>query len=263
MAQTSAHGSKHPYHLVEPSGWPAFGSLSALVLAVGALLVMHPDLFGASSEAFFKALGPWKLVLGFAMVLFTMYGWWRQVIHESMTKGLHSPVVRLGLRYAMVLFIASEVMFFVAFFWSYFHFSFYPALHTIGGVWPPKDIITFDPWDLPFLNLRIQPRRLLVRRQHLFVGVLHGDGLPRLPRARRYDFPGRVPRARDQEPVHARAPFRLRSGGLVLALRRRGVAVPVRGHLRVRRRSRQPAGPRPVVELIGLLAARSLGVVDV
>jgi cytochrome c oxidase subunit III len=155
MAQTSAHGSKHPYHLVEPSGWPAFGSLSALVLAVGALLVMHPDLFGASSEAFFKALGPWKLVLGFAMVLFTMYGWWRQVIHESMTKGLHSPVVRLGLRYAMVLFIASEVMFFVAFFWSYFHFSFYPTLHTIGGVWPPKDIITFDPWDLPFLNTLI------------------------------------------------------------------------------------------------------------
>jgi cytochrome c oxidase subunit 3 len=89
------------------------------------------------------------------MVLFTMYGWWRQVIHESMTKGLHSPVVRLGLRYAMVLFIASEVMFFVAFFWSYFHFSFYPALHTIGQVWPPKDIVTFDPWDLPFLNTLI------------------------------------------------------------------------------------------------------------
>jgi cytochrome c oxidase subunit 3 len=155
MAQTSANGSKHPYHLVEPSGWPAVGALSALVLATAGLLVMHPDLFGPGLEPFFKALGAWKLVIGLAFVLFTMYGWWSQVIKESMTAGLHSPVVRLGLRYAMVLFIASEVMFFVAFFWSYFHFSFYPELHTIGKAWPPKDVITFAPWDLPFLNTLI------------------------------------------------------------------------------------------------------------
>jgi len=155
MAQTHTAGVKAPYHLVEPSGWPIMGAIAAFVLAVGGLLVMHPDLFGQGSEAFFKALGPWKFILGLGLVLFTMYGWWRQVIRESMTAGLHSPVVRLGLRYAMVLFIASEVMFFVAFFWSYFHFSFFPTLHTIGGVWPPKDIVTFAPWDLPFLNTLI------------------------------------------------------------------------------------------------------------
>ena len=88
-----------------------------------------PTCSAKGAEPFFKALGPWKVLIGVGMVLFTMFGWWRQVIKESMTPGLHTPVVRLGLRYAMVLFIASEVMFFVAFFWAYFHFSLYPE-HT-------------------------------------------------------------------------------------------------------------------------------------
>ncbi|MBL8805305.1 MAG: cytochrome c oxidase subunit 3 [Rhodospirillales bacterium] len=154
MAQTSAHGAKAPYHLVEPSPWPIIGSISAFVLAVAALTFMHPDLFGKGSEAFFKSLGVWKIVIGLGLVLFTMYGWWGQVVKEAMTPGLHSAAVRLGLRYAMVLFIASEVMFFVAFFWSYFHFALYPE-HTVGQVWPPKDIVTFNPWDIPFLNTLI------------------------------------------------------------------------------------------------------------
>lgn len=155
MAQSNSTGAKAPYHLVEPSGWPAVGSLAALVLTFGFVATLHPDLFGKGLEPTVKALGPWKIVAGFLLVAWTMFGWWRQVVRESMTPGLHSPVVRLGLRYAMVLFIASEVMFFVAFFWSYFHFSFFPDLHTIGKVWPPKDVITFDPWDLPFLNTLI------------------------------------------------------------------------------------------------------------
>jgi len=80
-----------------------------------------------------------------------MAGWWRDVVKESSTPGLHSPVVRLGLRYGMFLFIASEVMFFVAFFWSFFHFALYPE-HTETGIWPPKDVVTFNAWGLPFLN---------------------------------------------------------------------------------------------------------------
>ncbi len=156
MAEAHGIGSgiKNPYHLVEPSPWPIVGTISAFVLAVGALTFMHPEMFGAGVEPVLKSLGYWKILIGVALVLFTMFGWWRQVIRESLTPGLHSAVVRLGLRYAMFLFIASEVMFFVAFFWAYFHFSLYPA-HTGGDVWPPKGVITFDPWDLPFLNTLI------------------------------------------------------------------------------------------------------------
>jgi cytochrome c oxidase subunit III len=154
MAQSTGTGIKQPYHLVEPSAWPIIGSISAFILALGGLTYMHPDMFGSGLEPMFKALGPWKLVIGLVLVLFTMAGWWRDVIRESTTPGVHSAVVRLGLRYGMFLFIASEVMFFVAFFWAFFHFALFPE-HTASGVWPPKGVHVFDPWDLPFLNTLI------------------------------------------------------------------------------------------------------------
>jgi cytochrome c oxidase subunit 3 len=86
-----------------------------------------------------------------------MFFWWRDIVREARTPGLHTPVVRIGLRYGMTLFIASEVMFFVAFFWAYFHFALYPG-HVSGAetaIWPPKGVLTFDPFGLPFLNTMI------------------------------------------------------------------------------------------------------------
>ena len=151
-------GIKHPYHLVDPSPWPAIGAIAVVVLAFGFLTYLHPDMWGTRLEPMMKSVGPWWMVLGLLMVAFTMAGWWRDVIRESRTPGLHSPVVRLGLRYGMFLFISSEVMFFLAFFWAYFHFALFPE-HIlnpeIGGVWPPRGVHTFDPWDLPFLNTLI------------------------------------------------------------------------------------------------------------
>jgi cytochrome c oxidase subunit 3 len=154
MAQMTGTGIKQPYHLVDPSPWPIIGAISGFILALGLLTYMHPDMFGKGVEPMLTALGPWKLVIGLVLVLFTMAGWWRDVIKESSTPGLHSAVVRLGLRYGMFLFIASEVMFFVAFFWAFFHFALYPE-HTASGTWPPKGVHVFDPWDLPFLNTLI------------------------------------------------------------------------------------------------------------
>jgi cytochrome c oxidase subunit III len=135
---------KHPYHLVDPSPWPLVGALGGGALVSGIIVYAHGG-------------GTWLLWLGLATVLATMFLWWRDVVKESRTAGLHSPVVRLGLRYGMVLFIASEVMFFVAFFWAFFHFALFPE-HVSGAVtaiWPPKGIYTFDPWHIPFLNTMI------------------------------------------------------------------------------------------------------------
>jgi cytochrome c oxidase subunit 3 len=154
MAQASAHGVKNPYHLVEPSPWPIIGAISALLLATGGLTYMHPDLFGKGLEKFFTDFRPWNLVIGVVAVLYTMAGWWRSVIREAQTPGLHSPVVKLGLRYGMFLFISSEVMFFLAFFWAYFHFALFPT-EGLGHVWPPKGVQTFEAFDLPFLNTLI------------------------------------------------------------------------------------------------------------
>ncbi len=139
-------GMKHPYHLVDPSPWPLVGALAAGLLVFGMIELMH------YKKAIF-------LYLGVAALLFTMFMWWRDVVRESRAPGVHGPVTRLGLRYGMALFIASEVMFFVAFFWAYFHFALFPE-HLADGhyavqTWPPPGIKTFDPWHLPFLNTMI------------------------------------------------------------------------------------------------------------
>ncbi|MGE0714344.1 MAG: cytochrome c oxidase subunit 3 [Alphaproteobacteria bacterium] len=149
-----AHAKNHPYHLVDPSPWPLFGSIAALWLAAMALLLMHPDMLGPGMEATIKSFGAWKIVIGLVPVLLVMALWWRDVVREGEFQGHHTPVVQIGLRYGMALFIASEVMFFVAFFWAFFDASLYPR-EGIGHVWPPKDIVPFEAFELPFLNTLI------------------------------------------------------------------------------------------------------------
>ena len=157
------HGHSHPYHLVDPSPWPAVGALAGFLLTFGVVLFMHPDMLGEGLEPMLTSLGPLIFVPGFLLVLYTMFVWWRDVIREAEHEGHHSPVVQLGLRYGMALFICSEVMFFVAFFWAFFESSLYPkelphdplAAGFAGGVWPPAGTETFDPFTLPMLNTLI------------------------------------------------------------------------------------------------------------
>ncbi|WP_436642907.1 cytochrome c oxidase subunit 3 [Microbaculum sp. FT89] len=144
-----AHAKHHDFHLVDPSPWPIVGAFAGLVSAVGMVMFMHDA-------------GPWVLVVGLLLVAFVMLSWWRDVIREAEVEGHHTPVVQLHLRYGMILFIASEVMFFVAWFWAYFDASLftgeaiqYSRVEATGGVWPPKGIETFDPWHLPLLNTLI------------------------------------------------------------------------------------------------------------
>ena len=142
MAGAKTH--THDYHLVPTSPWPIIGAFSALVMAVGAVGWMHKAGFGS-----------WVFFLGFAGVLLTFTSWWMDVVHEANT-GDHTPVVQLHHRYGMILFIASEVMFFVAWFWAYFSSSLYPSTAAaIGGSWPPKGIEVLDPFAFPLLNTLI------------------------------------------------------------------------------------------------------------
>jgi cytochrome c oxidase subunit 3 len=137
---THAHDAhaKHPYHLVDPSPWPIVGAIAAGVLTVGLVLFMH-------------GMAPWVWPIGVILVLLTMFFWWRDVVREGTFQGHHTHVVQIGLRYGMLLFIASEVMFFSAFFWAFFNASLFP----VGGVWPPQGILPFDPFQLPLLNTLI------------------------------------------------------------------------------------------------------------
>jgi len=153
MAEVQAHshggapaeGIKQPYHLVDPSPWPLLGSLAGGLLATGAVLQFH-------------GYGWYLLAAGFLAVLGVMFGWWRDVVRESVVHKLHTPVVKIGLRYGMALFIASEVMFFAAFFWAFFDASLFydeaiqvARVEATGGVWPPKGTVPFNPFDLPFM----------------------------------------------------------------------------------------------------------------
>jgi cytochrome c oxidase subunit 3 len=147
-----AHAKHHDYHLVNPSPWPLVGAVSAFVMAVGAVMWMKTLSPGGLH------IGPYVFGAGFLGVLYTMLSWWTDVVHEANT-GDHTRVVQLHHRYGMMLFIASEVMFFYAWFWAYFDASLFPnEAHQVartaftGGVWPPKGIETFDPWHLPLFN---------------------------------------------------------------------------------------------------------------
>lgn len=139
---TSPAGHKHPYHLVDPSPMPLIGAACAGLLALSGIAYMH------------WGFTPWLVALAAACVITMMAFWWRDVIREAVYEGHHTPVVQIGLRYGMALFIASEVMFFAAFFWAFFNASLFPT-EAIGGVWPPKSIHPFDPFEVPFLNTLI------------------------------------------------------------------------------------------------------------
>ncbi len=141
MADSHAAAAKHPFHLVDPSPWPLLGAFSALILASGALVVMRADNY-------------WLLLIGFMCVIGVMFGWWRDVLKEAQHQGHHTKTVQIGLRYGMALFIASEVMFFSAFFWAFFNASAYPT-EAIGFQWPPVGVVTLDALDLPLLNTMI------------------------------------------------------------------------------------------------------------
>jgi cytochrome c oxidase subunit 3 len=134
---------KHPYHIVDPSPWPITSAFAALSITSSTVMYMHNYSGGLS-----------LLGLGFLLLLLSVYAWWRDVIREATYEGHHTLAVQKGLRLGMLLFIVSEVMFFVAFFWGFFHSSLSPVFN-IGGVWPPVGIEIINPWGIPLLNTAI------------------------------------------------------------------------------------------------------------
>jgi cytochrome c oxidase subunit 3 len=153
-----AHAApQHDYHLVDPSPYPLVSSIAVTVMMVGAVAWMT-GLFGLPEGT------SWLFFAGLAGVLYAAGGWWWDVIKESRS-GYHTPVVSIGLRYGMVLFIASEVMFFAAFFWMFFEMALFnearaniPEISSWAdtaaawSTWPPRGIEVLDAWQLPLLN---------------------------------------------------------------------------------------------------------------
>jgi cytochrome c oxidase subunit 3 len=143
-----AGAKNHQYHILPPDIWPLIGSISAVTFTSGMVLFMHRD-----------TMSGWPVVLGLGIagLIATFFSWFSNIVNEAQA-GDHTPVVQLHLRYGMILFIASEVMFFVGWFWSFFDFALFPneLTEVVGGQFPPKAIeAVMDPFDLPLLNTLI------------------------------------------------------------------------------------------------------------
>nr|NP_059956.1 cytochrome c oxidase subunit III [Typhlonectes natans]AAF78153.1 cytochrome c oxidase subunit III [Typhlonectes natans] len=131
----------HAYHMVDPSPWPLTGAVAALMLTSGLAMWFH-----------FNSLT--ILSLGLTVLILTMIQWWRDVVREATYQGHHTRVVQKGLRYGMVLFIVSEVFFFLGFFWAFYRASLAPTVE-LGECWPPTGIFPLDPFEVPLLNTAV------------------------------------------------------------------------------------------------------------
>jgi cytochrome c oxidase subunit 3 len=147
IVKTQAHymnnpyrSQRHPFHIVSPSPLPFFMAISVFFFVLSLIFYMHKTKY---SQCLITPM--------FIFFLFALYNWFQDVNREGVQLGLHTSATRKNLRTGMVLFIVSEVMFFVSFFWAFFHSSLAPAME-IGFIWPPKGIQVIDPFRLPLLN---------------------------------------------------------------------------------------------------------------
>ena len=130
----------HPFHLVSPSPWPLYTSISLLTLTTSGVLTMH-----GFKEA------EYCLMLAFISLVFSMSLWFRDVISEATYLGNHTLAVQRGINMGVALFIVSEALFFLAIFWAFFHSALSPTVE-LGAQWPPKGIDAVNPFELPLLN---------------------------------------------------------------------------------------------------------------
>lgn len=128
----------HPFHLVDKRPWPLIGSLNIFINFSGII-----KWFYTNSRRL--------LLLGLLISLIITFQWWRDIIRERTFQGHHTTKVVLGLRWGIILFIISEVFFFISFFWRFFHNSLSPRIE-LGINWPPKRIFAFNPLEIPLLN---------------------------------------------------------------------------------------------------------------
>lgn len=130
---------KHQFHLVNPSILPFLMSISLLLLTTSIVAYFHTSMMEAT----------FSLQIAVISVLAVIIIWLLEVINEGAK--YHTENVRFGLKFGFILFLISEIMFFFALFWAYFHVALSSNI-DIGFIWPPTGIKTVGLWGLPFVN---------------------------------------------------------------------------------------------------------------
>lgn len=133
---------QHDYHLADPSPWPFIGAIAVGISLFGAVMWLNAgtDMFGLP-----PFIRPYICFGGLALLAFTLTGWWRDMIAESVRYGEFKPVARLAFRYAMVLVLLVEAVYFVGLFCACFD------LASVSAGWPPQKVVADNPWGVPLL----------------------------------------------------------------------------------------------------------------
>jgi cytochrome c oxidase subunit 3 len=143
----AAHGAEPYYYVPQPSRWPITGALALLLMGSGAAFWFNG-----------YRPGPWMAGLGFATLVYMLFGWFGDVIGESEHR-LYNKKVDLSFRWSMSWFIFSEVMFFAAFFGALFYIRniTLPDLGSLSSklVWP--NYAAQWPTDGPYVTSNFTP----------------------------------------------------------------------------------------------------------
>lgn len=130
--------ANHPFHLVNYSPWPIISAINIIIIITGLIIWFHQ-------------FNPILLFLRLLIIIISSYQWWRDVCRERTFQGLHTQKVTLNIKYGIILFIVSEIFFFISFFWAFFHRNLRPRIE-LGSIWPPTTVIPFNPFQIPLLN---------------------------------------------------------------------------------------------------------------
>nr|AZL93236.1 cytochrome c oxidase subunit 3 [Exallonyx sp. ZJUH_2016014] len=127
-----------PFHLTTMSPWPIITSFNIFNLLSSSIYLFNYNNINC-------------ILFMLMNIILSSYQWWRDTIRESLHQGTYTKSIYSNLKFGMILFITSEVMFFFSFFWAYFHMFLSPSME-LGMNWPPMNIITFNPFNIPLLN---------------------------------------------------------------------------------------------------------------
>ena len=128
----------HGFHSVSPSPWPMLTGVSVFNLAVSFIIWV-------------KLGSPYLMCINLTTIAFIFGLWMRDIVREATYQGAHTLRTVYMHKMGFYLFVLSEFMFFLSFFWAFAHSALSPAIE-IGCKWPPEGIEAIRPWNLPALN---------------------------------------------------------------------------------------------------------------
>ena len=124
----------HPCHIVNKRPWPLTGAVGLIVTLIGLI------------KWFWLFIRNWPVL--------TIIHWRLDVTREGTYQGLHTKIVMKGLQWGIILFIVSEILFFVSFFWAFFHSRLSLFMHSISMPYAGKSWIKLSITEFTFILLR-------------------------------------------------------------------------------------------------------------